>query len=83
MWVMRSSDQNKKGRQIVACAKGSLNDANQIIDIGPLAVRPDYQVKNIIYYTDMHYRENQRHGLFLNKYFYFRAKVLVRKYLTS
>ena len=54
MWVMRSSDQNKKGRQIVACAKGSLNDANQIIDIGPLAVRPDYQVKNIIYYTDMH-----------------------------
>jgi len=43
MWVMRSSDQNKKGRQIVACAKGSLNDANQIIDIGPLAVRPDYQ----------------------------------------
>ena len=68
MWVMRSSDQNKKGRQIVACAKGSLNDANQIIDIGPLAVRPDYQVKNIIYYTDMHQyvagRENQRHGLF-------------------
>ena len=45
MWVMRSSVENCKGRQIVACGKGSLSHSNQIVDIGPLAVRTDYQVK--------------------------------------
>ena len=44
MWVMRSTDKNGKGRQIVACAKGTLSDSNQIIEIGPLAVNPDHQV---------------------------------------
>ena len=65
MWVMRSSDQNKKGRQIVACAKGYVNDTNQIIDIGPLAVRPDYQVKHIICYIKFlkGTEKNQIHGL--------------------
>ena len=45
MWVMRSTDRNSKGRQIVACGKGSLSPSNMIIEIGPLAVRTDYQVK--------------------------------------
>ena len=44
MWVMRSTDKNAKGREIVACAKGTMSDSNQIIEIGPLAVKPDHQV---------------------------------------
>ena len=48
MWVMRSTDRNSKGRQIVACGKGSLSLSNMIIEIGPLAVRNEYQVKNHI-----------------------------------
>ena len=45
MWVMRSSVENFNGRQIVACGKGSLSPSNMIIEIGPLAVRTEYQVK--------------------------------------
>ena len=45
MWVIRSTDNNSKGRRIVACGKGSLSPSNLIVEIGPLAVRTDYQVK--------------------------------------
>merc|ERR1719430_2808038 len=43
MWVIRSTDKNIKGRRIVACGKGSLSPSNLIIEIGPLAVRTDYE----------------------------------------
>lgn len=49
MWVIRSGGLNhnikaRSGRQIIACAKGVIDATNQVIDIGPLAVHPDYQV---------------------------------------
>lgn len=49
MWVIRSGGPNhnikaRSGRQIIACAKGVIDATNQVIDIGPLAVHPDYQV---------------------------------------
>ena len=52
MWIIRSGNTsnttNIKGRSIVACGKGTIDDLDQIVYIGPLAVKPDYQVWQIL-----------------------------------
>ena len=59
LWVLRcsapssnntSADKQQVGttsRTIVGCAKASIDATNQIVDIGPLAVKPEHQVKSL------------------------------------
>ena len=50
MWVIRSNPfVNKRvvGKQILACSKATIDNNNKVVEIGPLAVKPDYQVGKI------------------------------------
>ena len=60
MWVLRlgsSGKQSVRGKQIGACAKATIDTNNQIVYIGPLAVKPDYQVHQL---THLHTNNNYK-----------------------
>ena len=46
IWVLREN-KNSPQEKIIGCIKGVIDEKRQIVEIGPVAVRPDYQVRNI------------------------------------
>ena len=84
MWVIRSGGPNhnikaRSGRQIIACAKGVIDATNQVIDIGPLAVHPDYQVITSNWESNMFlpfYYNTSLLPKHISSFFYYRVKVL-------
>ena len=50
MWVIRSNpfvNKSVVGKQILACSKATIDNNNKVVEIGPIAVKPDYQVGKI------------------------------------
>ena len=48
IWVLRDKKNDWQGK-IIGCIKGVVDEKRKIIEIGPVAVRPDYQVRCIIH----------------------------------
>ena len=52
LWVLRpevSTGKNSRAKPIVACAKAVIDTTNRMVEIGPLAVKPDCQVNKLQY----------------------------------
>ena len=47
IWVLRENKNHPQGK-IIGCIKGVVDEKRKIVEIGPVAVRPDYQVRCII-----------------------------------
>ena len=54
IWVLRGNGNSVQGN-IIGCTKAVVNKNTQIVKLGPVAVRPDYQVcfGQLILFTDM------------------------------
>ena len=54
IWALRLPPNDHSGpvssNQIVGCVKAVINERTQIVEIGPVAVRPEFQVILICYY---------------------------------